>query len=120
MEPSDRLALDAFSVLTTSPFHGHGLIILAAVVLFVLVIWYVLKVKNTFAHIPRLEKPWVVLEGGVVLLFLGIVLIALKDVMNVSFGYLEDIDDGIIAASALFIFAAMVMLKKAWTVNEIE
>ena len=100
--------------------HGHGLIILGAVVLFVLVIWYVFKVKNTFAHIPRLEKPWIVLEGGVALLFLGIVLIAIKDVMGVSFGLFEDVDDTIIAASALFIFAAMVLMKRAWTVNEIE
>ena len=111
--------MDAFSVLTTGPIHGR-FIILGAVVLFILVIWYILKVKNTFAHIPRLAKPWIVLEGGVALLFLGVVLIAVKDVLNVSFGFFEEIDDSIIAASALFIFAAMVMMKKAWTVTEME
>lgn len=106
-------------VTATRPFPGR-LLILAAVVVFILVIVYILKIKNTFASIPRLEKPWIVLEGGVGLLFLGVLMIAIKDVMGISFGYFDELDDGIIAVSAVFILVAMVMMKRAWTVSARE
>ena len=99
--------------------QGRGLILIA-VVLFLIVIYYILKVKNTFASIPRLQKPWVVLVGGVALLFLGVILIAVKDVLGITFGYLEDFDDGVIAVSAVFILVAMYMMHRAWTVRESE
>lgn len=113
--------MDASIVLTTAsrPFAGRFLI-LAAVVLFIAVIVYIFRIKNAFSSLPRLEKPWLVLEGGVALLFLGVVIIAMKDVMEISLGYLEDFDDGIIAFSAIVILASMIMMKRAWTVTERE
>ncbi len=94
--------------------------IAAAEILFILVIIYIFKMRNTFSSLPRLEKPWMVLEGGVALLFLGVLLIAVKDVMGVSMGHMEEFDDGIIAISAVFILASLMMMKRAWTVTERE
>jgi hypothetical protein len=118
--------MDVFALPTQSdlgfqqgPLMGM-LLIGAAEVLFVLAIIYVFMMRNTFASIPRLEKPWIVLEGGVTLLFLGVLLIFVRDAIGVSFSHLEEFGDGVIAVSAVFILIAMVLMKRAWTVREHE
>lgn len=101
------------------PVVGRFMIV-GAVALFVVAIFYIFRIKNTFSSIPRLEKPWIVLEGGVALLFLGVLMIAFKDLLGITFVYFEELDDSLIAVSAFFILAAMIMMKRAWTVSEGE
>lgn len=118
--------LDAKSTakLAAALVGGHPLVgrflIIGAVALFILALVYIFRIKNAFASIPRLERPWIVLEGGVALLFLGVFLIAVKDLLGLSIAYLDELVDALIAISALFILAAMFMMKRAWTVGEGE
>ncbi len=101
--------------------HIEGrILILVAVLLFLVAIYYVGKVKNTFSSIPRLEKPWTVLVVGVILFFVGVLLISVSDVLGINFGYFEDMNDAVLAVAGVFILVAMYMMKKAWTVNESE
>jgi hypothetical protein len=101
-----------------------GMILIAtAELVFILAFVYIFKVRNTFASIPRLEKPWIVLEGGVALLFIGVLLNAIRDAMSIGGiqpGFSGEFAEAIITVSAIFILAAMVMMKRAWTVTERE
>jgi hypothetical protein len=112
---SESAAKLATVVATRRSFIGTILVGVAAIV-FVLVIFFTLRVRKTFAGIPRLSRPWTVLEIGVILLFAGVFYNAFLDLTGLSFGGLDASADAFVAVAAIFILAGMIMMKRAWTV----
>jgi hypothetical protein len=104
----------------TSSFVLGSVVVAVAELLFLVIIVQVWRMRNTFASLPRLEKPWIVLEGGVTLLFLGLFLLGIRNALGSSTEHLEEFYNGIILVSAVFILVAMVMMKRAWTVTGVE
>jgi len=111
--------LDSSLPITGSFIYG-SVVVAVAELLFVVIIVQVWRMRNTFASLPRLEKPWIVLEGGVTLLFLGLLLLGIRNVIGSSTAHLEEFYNGIILVSAVFILVAMVMMKRAWTITGVE
>jgi hypothetical protein len=99
--------------------NNPALLIIAAfgLVCSAIAIYYIIRVKNSFASLPRLERPWLLLELGVASLFVAALVIPLSE-LSPSFGFSHLIQ--IIAAvlSAFFILTAMVTMKQAWTIKE--
>lgn len=81
-------------------------------------IYYISKVKSLFAAVPRLEKPWLLLLGGVGFLFLAMLLILLKGFVSIP-GW-DAIYSVVLVLTAFFILASMVMMKRVWTITGSE
>lgn len=94
----------------------YGLIALG-LVLPVLTLFYIARVKSLFAAVPRLERPWLLLEAGVGLLFASLLTTAISD----GFGFaslFRPIGNTLLVLAAFSILCAMVMMKRVWTISE--
>jgi len=80
-------------------------------------IYYITALKNGFAGLRRLERPWVALECGVAALIVGTLTIPWLGT-SPSLGILHLVQIVAVVVAAFFILAAMVMVKQAWTIGE--
>jgi hypothetical protein len=80
-------------------------------------IYYIIRVKNTFAALPRLERPWLLLGLGVASLFVAASTIPIGE-LSLSVEFLHLIQIVAVVLAAFFILTAMVTMKQAWTITE--
>lgn len=80
-------------------------------------IYHIIRVKNSFAALPRLERPWLLLELGVASLLLAALMIPLSE-LTPSFGFSHLLRIVAAVSAAFFILTAMVTMKQAWTIRE--
>jgi hypothetical protein len=80
-------------------------------------IYYILRLRASFAGLPRLERPWLLLGLGVASLFVAAVTIPLDELVP-SFGYSHPVQILAAVLAAFFVLAAMVTMKQAWTIAE--
>lgn len=78
---------------------------------------YILRVRASFAALPRLETPWLVLAFGVAALFVAGLSIPLSE-LSPSFRYSRLIQVLAAVLAAFFMLTAMVTMKRAWTITE--
>ena len=99
--------------------NDPALLIIAAfgLVCSAIAIYYITRVKKSFASLPRLERPWLLLELGVASLFAAALTIPLSE-LSPSFSYSHLIQIVAAVLSAFFILTAMVTMKQAWTIKE--
>lgn len=80
-------------------------------------IYYITVLKNVFAGLRRLERPWLVLEFGVASLIVAALTVPWTGVStSVDLFHLVQIVAVVVAA--FFVLTAMVMMKQAWTIRE--
>jgi hypothetical protein len=79
--------------------------------------YYMVRVRASYAALPRLERPWLVLAFGVAALFVADLMIPLGE-FSPSFGYSRFIQLAAAILAAFFVLSAMVTMKKAWTIGE--
>jgi hypothetical protein len=78
---------------------------------------YIARVRNAFAALPRLERPWVLLELGVASLIVAAFTIPMSE-LPYSIAILHLIQNMAVVSAAFFILTAMVTMKQAWTIKE--
>jgi len=81
--------------------------------------YYIIRVKNSFAALPRLERPWLLLELGVASLIVAALTIPIGGLLF-STGTVHVIQSVAVVSAAFFILAAMVTMKQAWTIKETD
>jgi protein-S-isoprenylcysteine O-methyltransferase Ste14 len=79
--------------------------------------YYIIRVRASFAALPRLETPWLVLAFGVATLFVAALMVPLSE-LSPSFGYSRLIQVLAAVLAAFFVLTAMVTMKRAWTIAE--
>ena len=82
-------------------------------------IYYIARVKNAFAALPRLERPWLLLELGVASLFVAALTIPIGG-FSLPIGIVHLIQTVAVVLAAFFILTAMVTMKQAWTIKETD
>jgi hypothetical protein len=80
---------------------------------------HVIRVKNAFSALPRLERPWALLELGIASLLVAALTVPFTEVYP-SFEFTRLIQIVAAVLAAFFILAAMVTMKQAWTIGEGE
>ena len=79
-------------------------------------IYYITVLKNVFAGLRRLERPWLVLEFGVASLIVAALTVPWP--VSTSVGLLHLVQIVAVVVAAFFVLTAMVMMKQAWTIRE--
>ncbi len=79
-------------------------------------IYYITRVKSLFASVPRLERPWLLLEAGVASLFIALLLVSVRNTVGFSSQSLDTIQYLVVVLTGAFILAAMVLMKRVWTI----
>jgi hypothetical protein len=79
--------------------------------------YYIIRVKGAFADLPRLERPWLLLELGVASLFIAALTIPMGE-LSQSTAIFDLIQIAAVVLAAFFILTAMVTMKQAWTIKE--
>ena len=83
-------------------------------------IYYISRVKSLFAAIPRLERPWLLLEAGVCLLLLDVILTTLGNFLGIPSGIADVFGKAVLVASTGVFLIGMVLMKHAWTIPSSE
>jgi hypothetical protein len=79
--------------------------------------YYIFRVKSLFAAVPRLERPWFLLLGGVASLFMALLLLVVRNAFTVSTPYVDLAQYLFVVLTGGFILAAMVLMKRVWTIT---
>ena len=79
-------------------------------------IYYITVLKNGFAGLQRLERPWLLLDCGVASLIVAALTVPWPGVSPTVVVHLVEIVA--VAAAAFFVLTAMVLMKRAWTIRE--
>jgi hypothetical protein len=79
-------------------------------------VYYISKVRSLFAAVPRLERPWFLLLGGVACLFIALLLLMIRYVVAVSIPSVDMVQYLFVVLTGAFILAAMVLMKRVWTI----
>lgn len=79
-------------------------------------VYYISKVRSLFAAVPRLERPWFLLLGGVASLFIVLLLLMIRNVLVISIPSVDMIQYLFVVLTGAFILAAMVLMKRVWTI----
>jgi hypothetical protein len=101
------------SVQTTGFLTGIAII---GLVLPLGAIYYISRVKSLFASVPRLERPWFLLMGGVASLFVALLLLVVRNASLISAPSLDMVQYLFVVLTGAFILAAMVLMKRVWTI----
>jgi len=83
-------------------------------------IYYISRVKSLFAAIPRLERPWLLLQVGVCLLLLDVVLTMFGNLLGIPSGIADIFGKAVLVASTGVVLVGMVLMKWAWTIPSNE
>jgi hypothetical protein len=95
----------------------YGLVTLGLLIL-ILTLFYISRVRGLFAAVPRLERPWLLFEAGVILLFASLLVAAISDSFGLNSGLLGPVGNVLLVLTAFFILWAMVTMKRVWTISE--
>jgi hypothetical protein len=114
---SERKLQDAFASARKSPYSvaagGFAVGVVALGLVFPgVAVYYVSRVKKLFATVPRLDKPWILLGGGVGSLFVSVLLAALRDVAGLPASIVDPLFDLTLAVCALFVMLSMILMKR--------
>ncbi len=103
---------------TTNIFTGGFLagILSLGLILPAAAVYYISKVRSLFAAVPRLERPWFLLLGGVSSLFIALLLLMIRNVLAFSIPSLDIVQYLFVVLTGGFILAAMVLMKQVWTI----
>jgi hypothetical protein len=99
--------------------NNPALLIIAAfgLICSAIAIYHIIRVKRTFAGLARLERPWLLLELGVVSLFIAALTIPIGELSQLI-ALFDLIQIAAVISAAFFILTAMVTMKQAWTIRE--
>ena len=75
-------------------------------------VYYVSRVKRLFATVPHLDKPWVLLGGGLGVLFVSVLLLSLRDVTGISAGIVDSIFSITLTICAFLVMSSMILMKR--------
>jgi hypothetical protein len=75
-------------------------------------VYYVSRVKRLFATVPHLDKPWVLLAGGVGALFVSVLLLSIRDVNGVSAGIVDPLFSVTLTICAFLVMSSMILMKR--------
>lgn len=103
------------TVYTETNFFLTGIISLG-LVLPAAAVYYITRVRSLFADVPRLERPWLLLLGGVSSLFIALLLLMIKNALVISMPSVDAIQYLFVVLTGAFILAAMVLMKRVWTI----
>ena len=79
-------------------------------------IYYITVLKNGFAGLQRLQRPWLLLDCGVASLIVAALTVPWPGVSTTVVVHLVQIVAVVVAA--FFVLTAMVLMKRAWTIRE--
>ena len=80
-------------------------------------IYYTTVLKNGFAGLRRLERPWLLLDCGVASLIVAALTVPWP-VMSTTVVLLQLVQIVAVVVAAFFVLTAMVLMKRAWTIGE--
>jgi len=75
-------------------------------------VYYVSRVKRLFATVPNLDKPWVLLGGGVGALFVSVLLLLLSDMLGISAGIVDPLFSVTLTICAFLVMSSMILMKR--------
>lgn len=75
-------------------------------------VYYVSRVKRLFATVPHLDKPWVLLGGGVGALFVSVLLLSLRDVNGISARIVDSLFSVTLTICAFLVMLSMFLMKR--------
>ena len=78
--------------------------------------YYISRVKDLFATVPGLKRPWTLLQAGVVSLFIAILLVGIRSTVRAPPSSLDIIRYVVVVLTGFFFLAAMVLMKRVWLV----
>jgi hypothetical protein len=119
-DSTKRLAL-AYATSQRAPYSilavgiGFGILVLG-LVFPAAAVYYISRVERLFSSVPGLRKPWVLLQAGVVSLFIAIVLIGIENSINGLTPFLDTIQYVVVVFTGFFIFLAMLWMRQVWSV----
>jgi hypothetical protein len=119
-ESTKKLAL-GYAAHQRTPYSilasGVGFGILALGLVFpAAAVYYISRVKGLFATVPGLKRPWILLQAGVVSLFIAILLVGIKSTVSAPPSSLDIIRYVVVVLTGFFSLAAMVLMKRVWLV----
>lgn len=79
-------------------------------------VYYISRVRSLFAAVPRLERPWFLLLGGVASLFIALLLLMIRNVLAIPIQSVDMVQYLFVVLTGAFILAAMVLMKRVWTI----
>jgi len=85
----------------------------------IIAIYYITRIKSSFAALPRLERPWLLLELGVASLFVAALTIPIEEFL-IQISLVHFVQSASVVSAAFFILTAMVTMKQAWTIKETD
>ena len=109
----------ALAASSRSPFSvaresiGFGLFVLG-LVFPAAAAYYISRVRTLFAAVPKLKRPWVLLQAGVVCLFTAILVVGVRSSIGTSIPSLDIIQYVAVVLTGFFILVAMVLMKRVW------
>jgi hypothetical protein len=75
-------------------------------------IYYISRVKQLFASVPRLDKPWILLGAGVGALLLSLLMESIGSVTGLSPTTTDPVFTALLAICAFFVMSSMVLMKR--------
>jgi protein-S-isoprenylcysteine O-methyltransferase Ste14 len=84
----------------------------------VLALLYISQVRSIFAAVPKLERPWLLLEIGVILLLASLVTAAISNTLSSASNVLRPLGNLLLVLTSFFILYAMITMKRVWTISE--
>ena len=75
-------------------------------------VYYVSRVKQLFATVPHLDKPWVLLGGGVGTLFVSVLLLSLREINGISAGIVDPLFSVTLTICAFLVMSSMILMKR--------
>jgi hypothetical protein len=115
---TEKLAL-GYAAIQRAPYSvlaigiGFGLFVLG-LVFPAAAVYYISRVRSLFAVVPRLKKPWILLQAGVLSLFIAILLVGIRSSIDTSTSLLDTMQYSVVALAGFFILAAMILMKRVW------
>jgi hypothetical protein len=75
-------------------------------------VYYVSRVKRLFATVPHLDKPWVLLGGGLGVLFISVLLLSLGEVTGIPVGIIDPVFSIALTICAFLVMSSMILMKR--------
>jgi len=83
-------------------------------------LYYVVRVRRLFEGVPRLQTPWFLIGGGVVLLFVSLIAVAISGYLRTFAPDLGLFHNLALVAATLLILAGLVHMQRVWTIPSSE
>jgi len=119
-ESTKKLAL-GYAAYRQTPYSilasgvGFGILLLG-LVFPAAAVYYISRVKDLFATVPGLKRPWILLQAGVISLFIAILLVCIRITVGAPPSSLGIIQYMVVVLTGFFFLAAMLLMKRVWLV----